>query len=270
LAFTVHTRRTSEALIFFCFQSNPLIPSNISSTCQAFFIKLNTDSDLAQCIAPLVKAATSGSGTSALGSVCSTTPCNATVTGKLLVEFQQSCQDELVTTPNKGVILFYDALYIASPLQKALCEKDSTSGSYCVSKYSSPSTKRSSPYRRGQQVALPDVATWNNKFVAFLGINPKLSADKLCTPCTRQVISDYTLVLGEYPYSPGLSNSVLLADEQSVYSAVTSECGASFLNGEVQAAGGLATSAAPRSADGGFVFVGSAIAAAAAGAAALL
>jgi len=232
---------------------------------------MNGDSGLAQCLPPLVKAAMSGSGASALSAICSASPCDATLVGKQLVLFQQACQDELVSTPNKQVILAYDALYIAGPLQKALCEKDSTSGDYCVSKFSSPSTKRSSPDRRDtQQVFTPDVNQWNSKYVAFLGINPSLSADKLCIPCTRQVISEYTTQLGNTPYAPGLPNSVLLADEQGLYSAVTSTCGASFFGGEVQAAGGLATGAAPRSADGGFVFVGSAIAAAAAGAAALL
>jgi hypothetical protein len=232
---------------------------------------LNTDSDLAQCLPPLVKAATSGSGTSALSTICSASPCDTTLVRKQLVLFAQACQVELVSTPNKGVIIIYDALYIAGPLQKVLCEKDSTSGDYCVSKFSSHSTKRDSPERRyTQQAFTPDVNQWNSKFVAFLGINPSLAADKLCIPCTRQVMSDYTTQLGNTPYAPGLPNSVLLADEQSLYSAVTSKCGANFLGGEVQAAGGLATGAAPRSADGGFVFVGSAIAAAAAGAAALL
>ena len=80
----------------------------------------------------------------------------------------------------------------------------------------------------------------------------------------------YTNQLSSTPYGPGISNSQLFPGEAALYSAINSKCGASFLGGQVQAAGGLATGAAPRSADGGFAFVGSAIAAAAAGAVALL
>lgn len=80
----------------------------------------------------------------------------------------------------------------------------------------------------------------------------------------------YTKQLSDVPYAPGLPNSQLLANEPALYSAINSVCGAAFLSGQVQAAGGLATGAASRSADGGFAFVGSAIAAAAVGAAALL
>jgi hypothetical protein len=204
-----------------------------------------------------------------LSAICSATSCDPTLVGKQLVLFQQACQDELVTSPNKQVIVTYDALFIAGPLQKAICQKDDT-GSYCVTKFSSPSTKRSSLDRRDQQVFTPNVNEWNQKYVPFLGINPNLSADKLCVACTRNMMNQYIEQLGSTPYAPGFSNSQLLANEPTLYTTINSKCGNSFLGGQVQAAGGLATGAAPRSADGSFGFVGSAIAAVAAGAAALL
>ena len=80
----------------------------------------------------------------------------------------------------------------------------------------------------------------------------------------------YTSQLSSIPYGPGNGNSVLFGGEPALYEAINSKCGASFLGGAVQAAGGLATGAAPRSVDGGFALVSSAIAAAAAGAVALL
>ncbi len=80
----------------------------------------------------------------------------------------------------------------------------------------------------------------------------------------------YTTQLNNIPYGPSISNSELFPGEPALYEAINQKCGASFLGGAVQAAGGLATGAAPRSVDGGFAFVGSAIAAAAAGAVALL
>ena len=80
----------------------------------------------------------------------------------------------------------------------------------------------------------------------------------------------YTAQLSNYPYGPGISNSLLIGGEPALYEAINQKCGASFLGGAAQAAGGLATGAAPRSVDGGFALVSSAIAAAAAGAVALL
>ena len=80
----------------------------------------------------------------------------------------------------------------------------------------------------------------------------------------------YTSQLSSLPYGPGISNSVLFGGESSLYDAINQKCGGSFLGGAAQAAGGLATGAAPRSVDGGFALVSSAIAAAAAGAVALL
>jgi hypothetical protein len=43
------------------------------------------------------------------------------------------------------------------------------------------------------------------------------------------------------PYAPGLSQSTLLSTQNTLYGAVTSICGSSFLSGVVQAAGGLGT-----------------------------
>ncbi len=79
----------------------------------------------------------------------------------------------------------------------------------------------------------------------------------------------YTTQLSTIPYGPGLQNSVLFPSEPSLYNAINQKCGPSFLGGESQAAGGLGKGAAPRSVDGGFALVSSAIVAAA-GAAALL
>lgn len=117
---------------------------------------------------------------------------------------------------------------------------------------------------------MPDATVFNANNVMFLGLNSGLSASQLCVPCTREVMNAYTTQLSTTPYAPGIGQSVLLESEPGLYSAINQKCGASFLGGAVQAAGGLATGAAPRSVDGGFALVSSAIAAAAAGAAALL
>lgn len=137
---------------------------------------------------------------------------------------------------------------------------------------SSNTTKRASLDRRdgSQEVFVPDANLFVQKDVAFLGLSPDLAADQLCVSCTRQVMNDYTTQLSTIPYGPGISNSILFSGQPALYNAINQKCGSSFLGGAVQAAGGLATGAAPRSADGGFVVVGSAIAVAAAGAMAFL
>jgi hypothetical protein len=140
-----------------------------------------------------------------------------------------------------------------------------------VASHSSNTTKRASLDRRdSQEVFTPDASLFTSKNVAFLGLEPSLSASELCSPCTREVMNVYTSQLGNLPYAPGISNSVLFGGEPALYDAINQKCGASFLGGAAQAAGGLATGAAPRSVDGGFALVSSAIAAAAAGAVALL
>jgi len=252
------------------YSSNPLIPEGLSDSCNKFYVQLNANTGLAQCLGPL-KQATSGSyGTSSLNNICSATTCDATTIGAQLSSFQQACQTELTDAKNAKVIITYDSLYLLSILPKVVCLKD-TSGNYCLANSSTSSTKRASLDRRGsQQVFIPDAAQFNQKNIPFLGLQTGEAADKLCTPCTRQIMGAWTNELSSVPYGPGMSNSQLFSGEPALYSAINSKCGASFLGGEVQAAGGLATGAAPRSADGGFAFVGSAIAAAAAGAVALL
>jgi len=41
------------------------------------------------------------------------------------------------------------------------------------------------------------------------------------------------------PYAPGLNKSSIMSGQSPLYSAISSECGASFMSGAVQAAGGL-------------------------------
>ncbi|KAI0278914.1 hypothetical protein BGY98DRAFT_916382 [Russula aff. rugulosa BPL654] len=262
--------------------SNPLVPSDISQSCQDFYSILNADPSLPQCLQPIISATAplESSNTTpspsdvitALNSICSSsTTCDPSHIGSLLGQFYQACQNE-ITGDNQNVILTYDSLYLIGPLASAVCQKD-TSNNYCVASYSSSNTtKRASLDRRddSQEVFMPNAELFSTKNVAFLGIQPSLSATQLCVPCTREVMNIYIAQLGRIPYAPSISKSVLFPSEPELYTAINQKCGASFLGGAVQAAGGLATGAAPRSVDGGFALVSSAIAAAAAGAVALL
>lgn len=97
-----------------------------------------------------------------------------------------------------------------------------------------------------------------------------MTASQLCTQCTRDVMNIFTGYLNAMPYAPGISNSYLLVNQPALYSAINKECGTEFLSGQVQAAGALSTGAAPRAADASFAFIGSAMAALAAGVVAVL
>jgi hypothetical protein len=166
------------------------------------------------------------------------------------------------------VIGTYDLLYFLAPFRNAICQKDS-SEKYCVLDATSSQAKRASLDRRDSTLVtnLQKDATLG---VPFLGRQSNLSAEKLCTPCTRSIMNGYLSQLGQLVYGPGISNSYFLSDQSTLYTAINSKCGASFLGGQAQAAGGLATGAAPRPVDGTFSLVGSAISAIVMGSVALL
>lgn len=61
----------------------------------------------------------------------------------------------------------------------------------------------------------------------------------LCTTCTRNVLTGYFSFESDVLYGPGLSNSILLGGQNELVGAIQQKCGANFLNGAVQAAGGI-------------------------------
>jgi len=164
----------------------------------------------------------------------------------------------------------YDVLYALSPLQTALCAKD-TSGTYCTlstAKNSTVSSSSSSSHlsnsyldyvkeylfssttfaRRDANAAATaftlNATTWDASNLAFLLIQPTESAAELCTPCTRSVLSAYVLFENQTPYAPGMDNSALLSGQTALYKAVVDACGTDFMNAGSAAAGvvgGVAT-----------------------------
>jgi len=212
---------------------------------------------------------------SALNNICSSSnTCPSVLINAQLALFYAACQPELTTSKIAAVIATYDVLYTFPLLQQALCQKDST-GKYCVVNMTSPSTsttKRSSSLdRRDSQTPLvQELTTYGANDIPFLTLSPSLTAQQLCTQCTREIMTVYTTQLNSVPYGPGLNNSLILSGQPALYSAINTKCGADFLSGAVQAAGALSTGAAPRAADTTFALLGSAIVAVAAGAIAVL
>lgn len=264
-----------------------LIPSGISTSCQAFYVQLNANASITACLDPLTSATSQFSNSSstissstinsALNSICSSSnSCPSVLINAQLALFYAACQTELTSSKVAGVIATYDVLYTLPLLQQSLCQKDDT-GKYCVVNMTSPSssstTKRSSSLDRrddSQVTLVQDLTTFGAEDIPFLGLQPNMTAQQLCTQCTRNVMNVYTAQLNNVPYGPGLSNSLLLSGQSPLYAAINSKCGTSFLSGQVQAAGALSTGAAPRAADASFALLGSAIVAVAAGAIAVL
>lgn len=98
---------------------------------------------------------------------------------------------------------------------------------------------------------VPNTTTYQDTNLPFMFLQPSMPSSELCTTCARNILTAYIDFESSSPYAPGLSNSLLFAGQISLYNNVTSKCGQSFLNGAVQAAGGLSSGllsgATPRS-----------------------
>ena len=255
-------------------RQNPLIPSGISSPCATYMAKLDSDPQILSCTKAFTTAAAnfgvgSNSGnasssaiTSTLNTLCpSLSACPQSVLRGQLTDFYTACSNELTSSPNTDVIRAYDVLYALYPLSRAVCTK-SDNGNYCVLEVGTTSgtgknllasgSTGSSPAdglwlpltfknsrRAEQQVIIPNLDQFKSTNLVFLGIKPTLAAEKLCLPCTRNVLSEYIQFTSSLPYAPGIANSPLMGGETDLYKAVQEKCGAPFLSGSVQAAGGI-------------------------------
>lgn len=95
---------------------------------------------------------------------------------------------------------------------------------------------------RRDEAIVPDMAAISQDNSQFLFYNANLTKDELCQECLRKVLTAYIQFESDIPYACGMSNSVLLSVQPALYAAVQSKCPAGFLNGAVQAAGGLSGS----------------------------
>ncbi|OBZ74718.1 hypothetical protein A0H81_05542 [Grifola frondosa] len=245
-------------------QSPALIPTGISDGCSSFLTSFNTDTSLSSCTTSLISA------TSDFAPGSNSTPSASAVSSALnnVCSSSAACAD---ATIQQGRDQDLRRPLLAHALRSALCSKDD-SGRYCatqigtnasststgvlstVSEYLSVPLSSSNARRADAQSVvslIPNVTTFANNNLIFLFLSPSLDSTQLCTSCARNVITSYVSFESSVPYGPGLSSSVLLGGQSALYTAVQSTCGASFLNGAVQAAGGLSggilSGAAPRS-----------------------
>jgi uncharacterized membrane-anchored protein YitT (DUF2179 family) len=101
-------------------------------------------------------------------------------------------------------------------------------------------TDNSALKRRDQAAAIvPNMTTYHDTNLPFLFFSPTQDATTLCTACSRNVLTAYINFESDVPYAPGLNQSQLLDTQSALYNAIQSKCPSGFLNGAVQAAGGL-------------------------------
>jgi hypothetical protein len=247
---------------------NPLIPQNISTGCATYMAQLDSDPQILSCTNVFNNAiSTFGPGSSSnpssssintvLNSFCSSlSTCSDSAIRSQLTNFYASCSNELTSSPNSDVTRAYDVLYAILPFSQAVCAKGDD-GSFCVlsvastlkagntllaSSSISPSSLWSTlagNSRRDEQVIIPNLQEFKAGNIPFLGLTSSVSQQQLCQTCTRNVLTPYIQFTSSIPYALGLSNSLLLGGEIDLYNAVQSKCGAPFLSGSVQAAGGL-------------------------------
>jgi len=251
---------------------SPLIPSGISDGCSKFLTSFDNDTSLASCTAPLISATSQFIGAnatanpsssavqSALSALCSNTAScpESTVRGKL-ADFYSNCTAELTSSKNADVLALYDTLYALVPLKQAVCSKDDT-GAFCVGKVAAkvPVSSLSTNVGTGAQTILKaNTDTFRTNNIAFLLLQTTTPQATLCTACARSVLTSYVSWESSAPYAPGLSSSQILGGQSDLYSNVTSTCGATFLSGAVQAAGGLSGNIISDSSDAVHTLVGS-------------
>jgi hypothetical protein len=186
------------------------------------------------------------------------------------MSYYSACSAELTTNLNDAVLRTYDVLYALTPLREAVCAL-SDNGKYCVTqlnttsgssasgdvdlvtsntqqvlqKYLYTSSGSGASARRdvsnSTTALIPNTTTFQDTNLVFLFLNPKMNSTRLCTTCTRNILTSYITFESSLPYAPGLNNSLLLSGQTALYNAIVSTCQSGFLSGAVQAAGGLSS-----------------------------
>jgi len=233
------------------------VPAGITPTCATFLTSLNADSDLAKCtnalsgalaaFSPGAANATSSTVTTALTNICGdsiTSSCPSSTLTTKITNFSTDCVAELTTNRNADVVAIYDALYLVSPFVQAVCTKGD-SGDWCASSVqtangTSVQTIQNALYTQVDGNVVPNAGTFAANNIPYLLLQP--TSPNLCSTCTRNILTAYINFESDVPYAVGLTNSLLLSTQSALYAAVTTQCGSSFMEGEVKAAGGLSSS----------------------------
>lgn len=109
--------------------------------------------------------------------------------------------------------LLFDTLYLYTPLSQAVCAKD-VNGNLCLATKSNTTTPANNggAANTAQQPlevdGLPNPEAFSSQSILFLGANPDLDEQDLCTPCTRNALTSYFAFEASYPHPNGLGRCV--------------------------------------------------------------
>jgi len=217
---------------------------------------LDSDPTIAACTNSMLNAtqafapgatANTAAITPALNTLCSptaATQCPQTTLQEQAKNFYAACSTDMMS--NNAVKLAYETLYILGPLRVAICSKDEN-GNYCATESHLPASTTAQQVQ--QALVLPAVApsttptlnaaAFKQYNIPFLFLDPTLPEPQLCVPCTRAILTAYISFETPCPFGPGLAASLTLGGQLPLYNAVIATCGANFMTGVVQAAGGL-------------------------------
>ncbi|GJJ10482.1 hypothetical protein Clacol_004708 [Clathrus columnatus] len=235
--------------------ANITIPSTATNSCSTFLSALNTDSNLQTCLGPTLQVLESNSASiETFCNVTATQGCPSGTIKRYLANFAGNCSKELASS-DKNIVPLFDALYLLTPLSMAACAKDAN-GNFCVggsAKNSNATTTNGGTANVAQQPlgvnGLPNPDAFTSSNVPFLGANPDLDEQDLCTTCTRNALTSYFAFEATFPYPNGLATSQLLGSQNALYSAIESKCPADFLSSALSNAG-----AAPDTVNGAISF----------------
>ncbi|GAA5883631.1 hypothetical protein JCM16303_004923 [Sporobolomyces ruberrimus] len=84
---------------------------------------------------------------------------------------------------------------------------------------------------------LPNSQTYRSMSLPFLFLSSTLPSTTLCTPCTKQILTNYISFESRQPYALGLANSPILGGQGDLWQGTGEKCGAGFLSNIMQMSG---------------------------------
>ncbi|GAA5947601.1 hypothetical protein JCM3765_000995 [Sporobolomyces pararoseus] len=102
---------------------------------------------------------------------------------------------------------------------------------------SSNSTTSSSSTSFKLPSLLPNSQTYRSMSLPFLFLSSSLPSTTLCTPCTKQILTNYISFESRQPYALGLANSPILGGQGELWQGTGEKCGSGFLSNIMQMSG---------------------------------
>lgn len=78
-------------------------------------------------------------------------------------------------------------------------------------------------------ISMPNSTTFTSTNLPFLFMSSSMTSDVLCSDCTKQILAQYIAFENKVPYAQGLSNSLLLSGQASLYKGIGAKCGDGFV-----------------------------------------